>query len=252
MDAEQLLVALADGQAHSGEDLAHAFGVTRAAVWKHIAKLADWGLAVEAVPGVGYKLRRGVDLLDAGALRSALAPNVAARIATLDVFTELESTNRHLLAARPAVPRYAARVHRRISNGRTRPPRPPLEHAARRRPVSLRRVAVRGCASRALGAHARGRRGRAPRARARGRRGNRAEVAERSRVGRAQARRHPARAHGRRAGRLLRRGRHRHECRPAARAAAVAQRLAARRRRSREPRARRAVCHRRALHSPSD
>jgi len=75
--------------------------VTRAAVWKHIAKLAAWGLAVEAVPGVGYKLRRGVDLLDAGALRSALAPNVAARVATLDVFTELESTNRHLLAARP-------------------------------------------------------------------------------------------------------------------------------------------------------
>ena len=104
MNAEQLLAALADGQAHSGEDLARAFGVTRAAVWKQIAKLADWGLAVDAVPGVGYQLRPGVDLLDAGALRSALAPKAAARLATLDVFTELESTNRYLLAAPPPAP----------------------------------------------------------------------------------------------------------------------------------------------------
>ena len=104
MDAEQLLAALADGQAHSGEDLARDFGVTRAAVWKQVAKLADWGLAVDAVPGVGYQLRRGIDLLDAGALRSVLAPDVAARLATLDVFTELESTNRHLLAAPPPSP----------------------------------------------------------------------------------------------------------------------------------------------------
>src|SRR5258706_13767157 len=101
MDAEQLLVALADGQAHSGEDLAHAFGVTRAAVWKHIAKLADWGLAVEAVPGVGYKLQRGVDLLDAGAFRSAPAPNGAARVAALDAFTRLGSPKRDPVAARP-------------------------------------------------------------------------------------------------------------------------------------------------------
>ncbi len=104
MDAEQLLAALADGKAHSGEDLARAFGVTRAAVWKHIPKLADWGLAVDAVPGVGYQLRRGIDLFDAGALRSALAPEVAARVAALDIFTEIESTNRYLLAAPPPSP----------------------------------------------------------------------------------------------------------------------------------------------------
>jgi BirA family transcriptional regulator, biotin operon repressor / biotin---[acetyl-CoA-carboxylase] ligase len=101
MDAEHLLCALADGRAHSGEQLAARFGVTRAAVWKQVAKLADWGLQVDAVPGVGYKLRRALDLLDAGALRSALAPPVAARLAALEVFTEIESTNRHLLAAPP-------------------------------------------------------------------------------------------------------------------------------------------------------
>ena len=44
MDAERLLAALADGRAHSGEQLAAEFGVTRAAVWKQMAKLAEWGL----------------------------------------------------------------------------------------------------------------------------------------------------------------------------------------------------------------
>jgi BirA family biotin operon repressor/biotin-[acetyl-CoA-carboxylase] ligase len=98
---ERLLVALADGGAHSGEALARDFGVTRAAVWKQIAKLADWGLTVDAVPGVGYRLDRRIDLLDAVALRAALSPDVARRLASLDVFTELASTNRHLLAAPP-------------------------------------------------------------------------------------------------------------------------------------------------------
>jgi BirA family biotin operon repressor/biotin-[acetyl-CoA-carboxylase] ligase len=98
---DRLLAALADGRAHSGEELARTFGVTRAAVWKQIPKLAEWGLAVEAVPGVGYRLPRAIDLLDADSVRASLAPQVAARIATLEVFTAIESTNRHLLAAPP-------------------------------------------------------------------------------------------------------------------------------------------------------
>src|SRR6185295_7804725 len=104
VNPEQLLALLADGKPHSGEELARAFAVSRAAVWKHVAKLADWGLAVDAMPGVGYRLRRGIDLLDAAALRSALAAHVAARLASLEVFTQLESTNRHLLGAPPPAP----------------------------------------------------------------------------------------------------------------------------------------------------
>jgi len=100
---ERLLHALADGRTHSGEELARAFGVTRAAIWKQVDKLADWGLDVEAAPGAGYRLPRGLDLLDADALRAALEPDVAARIAKLEVFTELDSTNRRLLATPPPV-----------------------------------------------------------------------------------------------------------------------------------------------------
>jgi len=100
---ERLLHALADGRTHSGEELAREFGVTRAAIWKQVAKLADLGLAVEAAPGAGYRLAHGLDLLDVEALRAALEPAVAARLAKLEVFTELDSTNRRLLAAPPSV-----------------------------------------------------------------------------------------------------------------------------------------------------
>jgi BirA family biotin operon repressor/biotin-[acetyl-CoA-carboxylase] ligase len=98
---DALLRALADGRVHSGEDLARALRVTRAAVWKSIPKLAEWGLEVAAVPGVGYRLARPVDLLEAATLRAALTPRAAERVTRLDVFTEVDSTNRYLLS-RPA------------------------------------------------------------------------------------------------------------------------------------------------------
>jgi BirA family biotin operon repressor/biotin-[acetyl-CoA-carboxylase] ligase len=98
---EQLLRALADGAPHSGEDLAREFGVTRAAVWKQIARLADWGLEVDALPGVGYRLARPIELLDGASLRAALPARSAARVGRLDVHTELDSTNRELLERGP-------------------------------------------------------------------------------------------------------------------------------------------------------
>src|SRR5262245_52493249 len=104
MTPERLLRALADGEPHSGEDLARQFRVTRAAVWKHIAHLGDWGLDVEALPGVGYRLARRVELLDAAALRGALPARTAARVGCLEVFTELGSTNRELTERAPPKP----------------------------------------------------------------------------------------------------------------------------------------------------
>jgi BirA family biotin operon repressor/biotin-[acetyl-CoA-carboxylase] ligase len=118
--AELLLHALADGRTHSGEDLARAFGVTRAAIWKQVGKLADWGLAVEAEPGAGYRLSRRLDLLDADALRAALEPAVAARLAKLEVFTELDSTNERLLAVPPPVGKLDVCVAEYQSAGRGR------------------------------------------------------------------------------------------------------------------------------------
>jgi BirA family biotin operon repressor/biotin-[acetyl-CoA-carboxylase] ligase len=95
---DELLRALADGNAHSGDELARAFDVTRAAVSESVPKLADWGLEVHAVPGVGYRLSRPIDLIDARAVRAALRVETAGRLARLDVFTELDSTNQYLLS----------------------------------------------------------------------------------------------------------------------------------------------------------
>jgi BirA family biotin operon repressor/biotin-[acetyl-CoA-carboxylase] ligase len=103
VSSEPLLRILADGRTHSGEDLARRFGVTRAAIWKQVGKLADWGLTVEAAPGAGYRLSRPIELLDAEALRATLTRDVAGRLARCEVFTELGSTNRHLLGAPPPI-----------------------------------------------------------------------------------------------------------------------------------------------------
>ena len=92
-----LLRLLADGELHSGEVLARALGVTRAAVGKQIQSLAQWGIDVESVARRGYRLGTALDFIDADALRDALAPRSRERLARLEVQEVLESTNSHLL-----------------------------------------------------------------------------------------------------------------------------------------------------------
>ncbi len=120
MTIERLVHALADGRTHSGEDLARAFGVSRAAIWKQVGKLAEWGLTVEAERGVGYRLARGLDLLDADALRAALAPDVSRRLAKLEVHSEVDSTNRRLLGEPPPPGRFDVCVAEFQTSGRGR------------------------------------------------------------------------------------------------------------------------------------
>jgi len=95
----QLLGLLADGALHSGEVLAAALGVSRAAVAKQVQALAARGVPVAAVPRRGYRLARPLELLDAAGLEAALAPATRARLDRLEVYEELPSTNSHLLAA---------------------------------------------------------------------------------------------------------------------------------------------------------
>jgi BirA family biotin operon repressor/biotin-[acetyl-CoA-carboxylase] ligase len=100
---DALLRALADGHAHSAEALARACATTPEAVRESALRLADWGVEVHAAPAGGYRLARALDLIDARAVRASLAPQTAARVARLDVFTELGSTNEYQLSL-PAPP----------------------------------------------------------------------------------------------------------------------------------------------------
>lgn len=100
----ELLRLLADGALHSGEELAAALSVSRAAVWKRLQQLEEWGIALEARAGSGYRLESPMDLLDAAAIRGRLPADVAADLRDLELHESLDSTSDRLLAARGLPP----------------------------------------------------------------------------------------------------------------------------------------------------
>jgi BirA family biotin operon repressor/biotin-[acetyl-CoA-carboxylase] ligase len=99
--AQRVFVALADGTEHSGAALAERAGVTRSAVWKAIESLRAEGLAIEGATNRGYRLASATEALDAVALRAALSPSTRARLRSLEVAWEIDSTNAALLASPP-------------------------------------------------------------------------------------------------------------------------------------------------------
>ena len=94
----ELLRLLADGALHSGEELAAALSISRAAVWKRLQQLESWGIACEARPGSGYRLEAPIDLLDAAQIRESLPQAARATLRNLEVHESLESTSDRLLA----------------------------------------------------------------------------------------------------------------------------------------------------------
>lgn len=95
---KSLLRQLADGQFHSGADLARALGLSRTAVWGMIHGLRELGLEVSAVSGKGYRLPQALNLLDAEAILASLPEAARARLGGLEIHDELDSTNTHLMA----------------------------------------------------------------------------------------------------------------------------------------------------------
>lgn len=99
-----LLARLADGNFHSGEQLAAAQGITRAAVWKRLQRIAQLpGVRIDAVRGRGYRLREPLELLTIEAIRGAMNPVVWARIAQVHVLPVAGSTNAEAAAHPPVL-----------------------------------------------------------------------------------------------------------------------------------------------------
>jgi BirA family transcriptional regulator, biotin operon repressor / biotin---[acetyl-CoA-carboxylase] ligase len=69
----ELIERLRSGEFRSGESLGAALGISRAAVWKRIARLAELGVDVERIRGRGYRVPGGIRLLDGEALKRAFA-----------------------------------------------------------------------------------------------------------------------------------------------------------------------------------
>ena len=96
MDDRDLLARLAEGPA-SGDRLAREAGTTRAAIWKRIEGLRAAGVGIVARAGSGYALERPLDLLDAAAIRDALAPAARVEAGEVAIAWSIDSTNSELL-----------------------------------------------------------------------------------------------------------------------------------------------------------
>jgi BirA family biotin operon repressor/biotin-[acetyl-CoA-carboxylase] ligase len=92
-----LLPLLANGEFHSGQDLAVALGVSRTAVWKQLNKLEVLGLEIESVKGRGYRIPGGVDLIDESRVRAGLDATSAGLLSDFDVREVIDSTNMEAL-----------------------------------------------------------------------------------------------------------------------------------------------------------
>jgi len=97
---QQLIRLLADGRFRSGSELGEALGISRAAIWKRIQRLEEFGLPLESVKGKGYRLAQPVDLIDPLSLEVLLGER-----AQLHYQWATESTNADALAIKGPVRR---------------------------------------------------------------------------------------------------------------------------------------------------
>lgn len=96
-DLKPLIRILADGQFHSGEDLGHRLGITRAAVWKRLQSLAQLDIRVETLRARGYRIAGGLQLLEPESILASIPTGPRALLIGFHCFDEVDSTNRFLL-----------------------------------------------------------------------------------------------------------------------------------------------------------
>jgi BirA family biotin operon repressor/biotin-[acetyl-CoA-carboxylase] ligase len=95
---QRVFRALADGELHSGEQLARDQAVSRSAIWKAVGTLQELGVPLEVAPNRGYRLAAPFVPLARDAIHAALQPATRARLRAGEVAWSLPSTNDELLA----------------------------------------------------------------------------------------------------------------------------------------------------------
>jgi BirA family biotin operon repressor/biotin-[acetyl-CoA-carboxylase] ligase len=120
MKQSELLGILADGRFHSGAQLGQRLGVSRAAVWKHIKALADLGVDCHSVPGKGYRLAAPLELLQQEAIIAEMPEGQRPLLSTLEIHSEITSTNRYLMERTATLRNGRACFAERQSAGRGR------------------------------------------------------------------------------------------------------------------------------------
>ncbi|MGZ4993040.1 MAG: bifunctional biotin--[acetyl-CoA-carboxylase] ligase/biotin operon repressor BirA [Methylobacter sp.] len=94
---KKILNLLADGEFHSGTELAESLGISRSAVWKQLNGLVELGLQHSAVSGKGYRLDNALELLDASQINEAVNGQARRLIASFEIHDQIDSTNRYLV-----------------------------------------------------------------------------------------------------------------------------------------------------------
>jgi BirA family transcriptional regulator, biotin operon repressor / biotin---[acetyl-CoA-carboxylase] ligase len=94
---KKILTLLADGEFHSGTELAEAQGISRSAICKQLRSLSDLGLHHSAVSGKGYRLDKPLELLAHSKINEVLSEQYKALISTLEIHDTLNSTNSYLV-----------------------------------------------------------------------------------------------------------------------------------------------------------
>jgi len=98
MNPINLIELLANGEFHSGQDIADSFSISRTAVWKCIQRLTSWGLEVDSVRGRGYRLRPALELFQVKSIESGLDDFTRSVMKDITLLAVVDSTNRHLKA----------------------------------------------------------------------------------------------------------------------------------------------------------
>ncbi len=93
----ELLHLLADGKVHSGQELAAQLGVSRTTIWKHLNRLAKFGLEVDSHAGKGYCLVGGLELLNRQLILDGLSSTAKAQVSDIKLLLTVDSTNAFLL-----------------------------------------------------------------------------------------------------------------------------------------------------------
>jgi BirA family transcriptional regulator, biotin operon repressor / biotin---[acetyl-CoA-carboxylase] ligase len=94
---KKILMLLADGQFHSGTELAETLNVSRSAICKQFKGLSELGLQHSAVSGKGYRLDYSLELLNQTTITQLLSKDHQSLISTLEIHDSLNSTNSYLV-----------------------------------------------------------------------------------------------------------------------------------------------------------
>lgn len=94
---KRLLSRLADGEFHSGTELAELLGVSRSAVCKQLQGLSELDITVIAVSGKGYRLPRPLALLSLKQMERHLSEQCDQLLDGIEIHDYIASTNSYLL-----------------------------------------------------------------------------------------------------------------------------------------------------------